>query len=60
MNTIKSNENDSTIIVDYDDLTNSVEIHVGNNTGFIFVSLNEEKTDHLIEILVQFKSFING
>lgn len=60
MNTIKSNENDSTIIVDYDDFTNSVEIHVGNNTGFIFVSLNEEKTDHLIEILVQFKSFING
>lgn len=58
MNTIKSNENDSTIIVDYDDFTNSVEIHVGNNTGFRFVNLNEEKTDHLIEILVQFKSFI--
>lgn len=58
MNTIKSNENDSTIIVDYDDFTNSVEIHVGNNTGFRIVNLNEEKTDHLIEILVQFKSFI--
>lgn len=58
MNTIKSNENDTTITVDYDDFTNSVEIHVGNNTGFRFVNLTEEKTDHLIEILTQFKTFI--
>ena len=58
MNTIKSNESDTTITVDYDDFTNSVEIQVGNNTGFRFVNLNEEKADHLIDILNEFKSFI--
>ena len=58
MNTIKSNENDTTISADYDDFTNSVEVHVGNNTGFRFVNLDEEKVDHLIEILTHFKTFI--
>lgn len=58
MNTIKSNESDSTITADYDDFTNTVEIHVGNETGFRFVNLDQEKTDHLIEILTHFKTFI--
>lgn len=58
MNTIKSNESDSTITADYDDYTNSVEIHVGNKNGFRFVNLDVEKTEHLIEILTQFKNFI--
>jgi len=58
MNTIKSNLSDSTLTVDYDDFTNTVEIHLGNETGFRFVNLDLEKTDHLIEILCEFKNSI--
>lgn len=58
MNTIKSDTSDSTITVDYDDFTNSVEIQVGNENGFRFVNISSEKADHLIEILTEFKNFV--
>ena len=60
MNTIKSIEGETTITVDYDDFTDSVEIHVGNKTGFRFVSLNSEKVEHLVDLLLTFKEDING
>lgn len=58
MNTIKSENSDTTITADYDEHTNTVEIHLGNNTGFRFLNLNKEKTEHLILILEEFKNFI--
>jgi hypothetical protein len=56
MTTLKSNVNDTTITVDYDDFTNTVEIQVGNESGFRFVNLCLEKTDLLIEHLTDVKN----
>jgi hypothetical protein len=56
MITIKSNESDTTITVDYNDFTNTVEIQVGNESGFRFVNLCFEKTDLLIEQLMLTKN----
>ncbi len=58
MNTLKSDNSNSTITVDYDDTTNLVEIHIGNKEGFRFVNLNERKAEYLIEILTEFKNMI--
>lgn len=58
MNTIKSDQNDSTITADYDDFTNSVEINITNSSGGKIVNLNPDKVDHLIEILCEFKNSV--
>ncbi len=58
MNTIKSNQNDSTITADYDDFTNSVEISISGQDGGKIVNLDADKVDHLIEILCEFKNSI--
>ena len=58
MNTIKSKDSNTTITVDYDNHNNCVEIHVGNETGFKFVNLTREKTEHLIFLLTEFNNDI--
>lgn len=58
MNTIKSVLNDSTITPDYDEETNTIDIAIGNKEGFRFVHLDVEKTDYLIDLLLEFKQMI--
>lgn len=48
----------STLYVDYDDLTNTIEIHVGNSNGFRFIHLDIEQTEELREILSEIKNQI--
>lgn len=60
MNTIKSILGESTITPDYDDLTNTVEISIGNKDGFRFVHLDEERTDYLIDLLIEYKNMITN
>ena len=58
MNTIKSQTSDTTITTDYCEETNTVEIQVGNNTGFKIVNLDFEKCDQLIDLINEFKTMI--
>jgi len=60
MNTIKSETSDSTVNIDYCEETNTIEIQVGNITGFRFANLNYEKCEHLIDLINEFKINIHG
>lgn len=51
MNIIQSSSSKSTISVDYDDFTNTVEIHIGNESGFRFVNLTETQCEEIIEFI---------
>lgn len=58
MSTIQSIQSNSTISADYDDFTNTVEIHVGNKTGFRFVNLDRDKAERLVEVINEIKEYI--
>ena len=55
---MKCKESDSIINVDYEDFTNSVEVSIGNKTGFRFVNLNFEQCEKLSCILSEVKNQI--
>lgn len=59
MNTIKSIESNTTITVDYEDFNNTLEIHIGNSSGFRFVNLDLDKCNQLIEIINEIKEQIH-
>ena len=58
MTSIKSISSDSVITLDYDDFNNSVEIHIGNNTGFRFVNIDRYQCQELIDALDELKNEI--
>jgi len=58
MYSIKSNESNSIISIDYDSFTNTVEIHIGNSSGFRFVHLDREKCDMIKDIIDELKNEI--
>lgn len=58
MTSLKSSESDSIISVEYDDFTNTVEIHIGNETGFRFVHLAYEQCETIKELLDDAKNQI--
>lgn len=58
MNTIKSELGKTTITTDYNEETNTVEICIGSKDGFRFINLNSDKSDHLIDLLNEFKKMI--
>jgi hypothetical protein len=58
MNTIKSDNSNSTITTDYDDFTNKVEVSITNSAGGKTVHLAPDKVDHLITLLSEFKNDI--
>lgn len=58
MYTTKSINSNSTINIDYCDFTNTIEIHVGNESGFRFVSLDIEQCDLIIEQINNVKNSI--
>lgn len=58
MTSLKSSESESIISVGYDDFTNTVEIHVGNDTGFRFVHLTFEQCELIKEHLDDSKNQI--
>ena len=59
MNTIKSIESKTTITLDYEDFNNTLEIHIGNSSGFRFVNLDLDKCNQLIEIINEIKEQIH-
>lgn len=58
MTSIKSCESDSIVTVGYDDFTNTVELHVGNETGFRFVHLTFKQCQLIQEYLDDAKNQI--
>ncbi len=58
MESIQSTLNETVITVDYDDFTNTVEVQVGNESGFRYVNLDIQKCDQLIELLTESKNQI--
>lgn len=58
MSSLKSIESDSIICIEYDDFTNTVEIQVGNDTGFRFVNLSFNQCELIKEHLDDAKNQI--
>lgn len=58
MDLLKSKHSNSSIQVGYDDFNNTVEIHIGNDTGFRFVNLTFEQCDLLIDLINEHKNQI--
>jgi len=58
METIKSLLTESTINIDYDDFTNTVELSIANKTGCKIANLNVEKCEEIKEQIEYFKNQI--